>query len=433
MNTEYMIKMSETRDHVAVRIDNILLDLPSTPSKPSIFRVNDDLRRTNENLYDPKVLAIGPLHHGKDQVCKMEQQKFRYLKLLLQRKNEFSVDKYVMAIRSFEEKARKCYAEHINFDQDEFVEMLILDGFFIIELLRKHGIEEFRDKDDTIFQYEQILSRLRHDLFLVENQIPLFILDQLFSMTKTGNPDDNIDYLIHLFIDDISPWPDISEATLKLPIKNIDHLLGLVHKIWCSSFAKMVSFGPDKTEEHKVLAVNSTNELEEAGIKFEKDTKSNGLDIKFINGVMKIPGLHISDESETLFRNMIAYEHCFPDDHAKCITDYAFFMHCLINSSKDVEALRRVGIITNFLGDDGMVYHMFNRIGRYIPTSSDFCYQQVFEKVNRHCGQRRNRWMANLRRNYFNTPWAFVSFFAAVMLLIFTLTQTVFSVLSYKK
>ncbi|CAI9786600.1 unnamed protein product [Fraxinus pennsylvanica] len=403
--------MSETRDHVAVRIDNILLDLPCTPSKPSIFRVDDDLRRLNENLYDPKVLAIGPLHHGKEQVCKMEQHKFR----------------------SLEENARKCYAEHVNFDQDEFVEMLILDGFFIIELLRKHGIEEFRDKDDTIFQYKQILSRLRHDLFLVENQIPLFILDQLFSMTRTGNPDDNINYLIHLFIDDISPWTEVSEVTLKLPIKNVDHLLGLVYKIWCSSFAKMVSFRPVKTEEDKFRTVNSTNELQEAGIKFEKDSKSNGLDIKFSKGVMKIPGLHVSDESETLFRNLIAYEHCFPDDDPKYITDYAFFMHCLINSSKDVEALRRVGIITNFLGDDGMVYHMFNRIGRNIPMSSDFCYKQVFEEVNRHCGHRPNRWMANLRRNYFNTPWAFVSFFAAVMLLIFTFTQTVFSVLSYKK
>lgn len=36
-----MIKMSEARDHVAIGIDNILLDLPSIPTKPSIFRVND--------------------------------------------------------------------------------------------------------------------------------------------------------------------------------------------------------------------------------------------------------------------------------------------------------------------------------------------------------------------------------------------------------
>ncbi|KAL2538440.1 Plant protein of unknown function [Forsythia ovata] len=425
--------MPETRDHVAVRIDNILVDLPCTPTKPSIFRAADDLRSMNEKLYDPKVVAIGPFHHGKDQLCKMEQHKFRYLKLLLKRKNEFSVDTYVMAIRSLEEKARKCYAEPINFDEDELVEMLLVDGFFIIELLRKHGIDEFRDKDDTIFQYKHLLSQLRHDLFLVENQIPSFILVQLFSMTRTGNPDDDINYLINLFIDDISPWPKVSKVTLKLSIKNVDHLLDLLYKIWCASFAKVVSFRPIKTEEDKLLSINSTSELQEAGIKFKNDSESNCLDIKFIKGVMKIPGLHVSDESETLFRNLIAYEQSFSDDHPKYVTDYAFFMHCLINSSKDVEALRRAGIITNLLGDDEMVYHMFNRIGRNIPTSTDFCYAELFDKVNRHSGHSWNRWMANLRHNYFNTPWALVSFFAAVMLLLFTLTQTLFSILSYTK
>lgn len=112
--------------------------------------------------------------------------------------------------------------------------------------------------------------------------------------------------------------------------------------------------------------MNSPNELQVSGIKFEKAFKSNCLDIKFIKRATKIIGLHVSDEFETLFKNVISYEHCFPDDHPKYITGYAFFMHFLINSSNNVEALCRVGIITNFLGSDGMVYHIFNRIGKNI-------------------------------------------------------------------
>lgn len=403
------------------------------PSKPTIFRVNDDLRSVNQKLYDPKVVAIGPLHHEKDYLQKMEQHKLRYLKLMLNRRKESSVDKYVIAMRSLEERARRCYAEPIHFSQDDFVQMLLLDSCFTIELIRKYWLDEWRESNDPIFKYEQVLSQLRHDLMLVENQVPFFVLDRLFSMTRSGNPDDNIRHLIQLFIDDISPWPGTSEMAGRVSTTNVDHLLCLVHKIWCSSFDKMVADRPVKTEEEKMLAINPTTELQEAGIKFEKDTENNFLDIKFTAGVMKIPGLDVSDDTEAVLRNIIAFEHYLSDDQPKYVSDYAFFLHCLINSSKDVERLRRYGILTNFLGDDAIVSNMFNRLGKNIIRSSSFSYADVLEDVNRHCGRRRNRWMANLRHNHFNSPWAFISVFAAAMLLLFTLTQTVFSVLSYTK
>ncbi|KAL8481916.1 hypothetical protein ACS0TY_027617 [Phlomoides rotata] len=425
--------MSETRDHVSICIDNILLSLPTSPSKPTIFRVVDDIRSINQKLYEPKVVSIGPFHHGKNHLQKMQQHKLRYLKMLLERRKESSVDKYVIAMRSLEEKARKCYAEPVELSPDEFVEMLILDGCFIIELIRRYGLDELREGDDEIFQYEQFLSQARHDLMLVENQVPFFVLDQLFSMTKTGNPDDNFLYLIQLFIDDISPWPEATEVLPESSTKSVDHLLGLIYRIWCSSFAKNTENRPIKTVEEQLVPINSTIELKEAGIKFKKHEQSNGLNIKFIKGTLKIPKFSVSDQTESIFRNLIAYEHPFIDNHPKNVTDYAFFLHCLVNSSKDVQILRSRGIFANLLGDDQMVYTMLNRLGRNIIMNSEFCYSDVNEKVNEHCHSRRNKWLANLRHNYFNTPWAVISFFAALMLLIFTFTQTVFSVLSYVK
>lgn len=238
--------------------------------------------------------------------------------------------------------------------------------------------------------------------------------------------------IIQLFVDDISPWPGTSEMAGKVSTTNADHLLCLVHNIW-SSFEKMVADRLVKTEEEKMLAINPTTELQEAGIKFEKDTENNFLDIKFTAGVMKIPGLDVSDDTEAVLRNIIAFEHYLSDDQPKYVSDYAFFLRCLINSSKDVERLRRYGILTNFLGDDAIVSNMFNRLGQNIIRSSSFSYAVVLEDVNRHCGRRRNVWMENLRQNHFNSPWAFISVFAAAMLLFFTLIQTVFSVLSYTK
>ncbi|KAG8378193.1 hypothetical protein BUALT_Bualt08G0112400 [Buddleja alternifolia] len=427
--------MYETKDHVSIRITEKLQELPDSSYKPSIFRVSDDLRRVDEKLYEPKVVAVGHFHHSEDRIQKMEQHKFRYLKHLLKRRGESSVDEDVMAIRSLEEKARGCYAEPIYLNRDNFVHMLLLDGIFIIELIRKYLFYEFREKDDMIFQHEQVYSQLRHDLMLVENQVPFFVLEKLFNMTKSESGDDNILYLIQgAFADYISPWPDASKIT-EVSMENIDHLLGLVYRIWCSSFAKMTSNRPFEA------AIDCTTKLQEAGIEFFLNyTACNFLDIEFNQGVMKIPRFDVSDATESVFSNLIAYEH-FSTNHTKYATDYAFFLHCLINSSSDVEILRQRGIVTNLLGDDEMVYRMFNRLGRNLLISSDFHYNDVFYKVNVHCRRPWNIWKAHLRHNYFNdlrqnyfeSPWKYVSFSAALMLLLFTLTQTVFSVLSYTK
>ncbi|CAK9187012.1 unnamed protein product [Ilex paraguariensis] len=129
--------------------------------------------------------------------------------------------------------------------------------------------------------------------------------------------------------------------------------------------------------------IKCTTKLLQAGIKFEKATKySSFLDIKFENGILKIPHLVIFDETELLFRNLIAYEQYNRGIEPFYLTDYATFIDCLINSPKDAEKLRHYGIIDNWLGDDEVVSTMFNKLGNYIIVdSATFCYSKVFKKV----------------------------------------------------
>ncbi|XVF29174.1 hypothetical protein REPUB_Repub15cG0097300 [Reevesia pubescens] len=86
----------------------------------------------------------------------------------------------------------------------------------------------------------------------------------------------------------------------------------------------------------------------------------------------------------------------------------------------------------NMLGDDKAVATMINSLGVFISYSPNFYYTEVFNKVNKHCSKRCNKWMANLKHNYFNSPWVLLSVLAAALLL-FTMLQTIFSVLSYAK
>jgi hypothetical protein len=407
-------------DPVSIRIDEKLAGLAPNAPECCIFKVQIQLRNVNEKAYEPELLPIGPYHHGKDDLRLMKKHKLRYLQLLLQRRNETSVERYLKAIRELEGRARGYYAEPISPTTDDFVEMMLLDGCFIIELFRKLAMKDLRDESDPIFQFGWMFCSLTRDLLLFENQIPFFVLTKLFEMTEVPNQQDNIIDLAMLFFG----IPLLSNESLQ----NIKHLLALVHKSATPPYVE-IGTGGNVVQEEEWNYIPSATKLQDAGVKFKKLEISGGFYIKFNNGVMDIPLLKVEDRSESIFRNLIAYEQ-YSQNHIKYVTDYVTFMNCLINSPKDVEVLRRRGIIRNGLADDEAVSTMFNKLGDCVVISN-FCYTEIFNNLNKHCKRRQNVWMAKLRHNYFNSPWALISFIAAASLLLLALTQTLFSILSY--
>ncbi|KAL7219963.1 hypothetical protein ACSBR2_012929 [Camellia fascicularis] len=419
----------EGADNVSISIAKKLANFYHPSSECCIFRMYDNLRRQNENAYEPSIVAIGPYHRGKAKLQQMEEHKLWYLQQLLNREKNKSVNDYIMAIKELEERARNCYAETIRLESDEFVEMMLLDGVFIIELFCKSSVLELRAENDHIFQSLDIRNALRRDLILLENQLPFFILVRLFNMTKT-DLDLEIIQIALTFLEFNAPDEKL-EAPRGIPINNIEHLLHLVHSCWCFKFAEMNRNATEKQLEF----INSATELQESGIQFKKAEETNLFDIKFISGILEIPLLTIEPElGESFFTNLVAFELCPSYDEPLYVCDYAVFMKCLINSSEDVRLLRHSGIIESWVGDDAELHSMWHKLFNITTTNTTyFSYSQVFNDVNNHCKQRRNRWMANLKRNYFNSPWAWISFLAATILLLLTVAQTIFSILSFGK
>ncbi|XP_059446782.1 UPF0481 protein At3g47200-like [Corylus avellana] len=419
-------------DLVSIRIDEKLAGLTPTDPECCIFRVCTQLRNINEKAYEPELLAIGPYHRGKDELKQMEDHKLRYLKLLLQRRNESSVKRYIKAMRELEGRGRRFYAETINLTTDEFVEMLLLDACFIIELFRKfEKMDQIHDECDPIFRLNWMLPSLWRDVLLFENQLPFFVLTKLYEMTAVPNQHDNLIDLAMSFLEDslLPCGRRICESSHE-SLQNIGHLLALLHIYFTQPYVE-IGTGRNVVGAKKWNSIPSATELQEAGVKFKKLETGGFLDIKFNNGVMEIPLLKVVDETESMFRNLVAYEQYSTNNNPKYFTEYMKFMDYLINSPKDVELLRRRGIIENLLGDDEAVSTMFNKFGDGVVAVPDLCYAQIFKDVNKHCCRRRNVWMAKLRHNYFNSPWALISVLAAVFLLLLALTQTIFSVLSY--
>ncbi|KAL0457127.1 UNVERIFIED_CONTAM: hypothetical protein Slati_1051900 [Sesamum latifolium] len=137
------------------------------------------------------------------------------------------------------------------------------DVFFLIELFRYSGFKHLRNyADDPILRNERILSQLRHDILVLENQHPVFILNQLFNMTKTDeNPGDDVMITLALRFFDIGMLMNLSVSRVltRTPIKIIDHLCGLVHDVWCLPFAETIS--QKSNERDKWENINSITGL----------------------------------------------------------------------------------------------------------------------------------------------------------------------------
>ncbi|KAM7465779.1 hypothetical protein LguiB_013341 [Lonicera macranthoides] len=423
------MQKNEQAEDICISISEKLAHLSPLPSQFSIFRVHDELRKVNEKAYEPHIIAIGPYHRGKANLMMMEEHKLRYLKFYLEGKHH-NVQRYIVAMQELEEETRRCYAEPVSLDSNEFVEMMLLDGCFIVELLRKFERIYLREKNDPIFRMDWICNSLQRDLLLFENQLPFFILCKLFDMIEVPNQHHRLSYLVLRYFGDILPGHGYREKVDGGLQYKINHLLGLVHINWLPSFSVLKPYGDVANKKEDWQFIPCAMELREVGIKFEKMEEGNFFNIKFKNGVMRISPLTIEDRTESFFRNLIAYEQYSDDNQFKLVTDYVKVMDCLINSPKDVELLCRHGIIDNWLGDAEAVSTIFNKITDSVTVlpNNYFHYAGVFDKVNTHCSKRWNRWMAKLRRNYLNSPWAIISIFAAFVLLVLTFIQTVVTI-----
>ncbi|KAH7520232.1 putative UPF0481 protein At3g02645 [Ziziphus jujuba] len=104
-------------------------------AKLSIYRIPHYLREGDDKAYVPQIVSLGPYHHGKRRLRQMDRHKWRSLHRILKRTNT-DIELYLESVKELEEKARACYEGPIPLSSNEFVEMMVLDGCFVLELFR---------------------------------------------------------------------------------------------------------------------------------------------------------------------------------------------------------------------------------------------------------------------------------------------------------
>ncbi|KAF8395369.1 hypothetical protein HHK36_019315 [Tetracentron sinense] len=410
-------------------------------TKSSIFRVPQSIAGISNKAYQPELVSIGPYYRNRDNLIPFEEHKWRLTFSLFSRSPRLKVADYVKLMKDVEEKARECYSEVItDMSSLDFVEMMLLDGCFIVELLL---LCSQSDSKDPIFQMPWLMPILMRDLLKLENQLPFFVLEQLYNISTDHGPNyatnqqhDSLPSLFFGFLDLSIFGLGIIRAPQRFEnIVHIDHLLDLFHKSFTPS-------NPQQGEEYlpSEQAIQCVTLLRSSGIDFKVHRLTESFfDItfkrrsvlqmmKFERSVLKIPPMAINDSTKTLFVNCVALEQCRPY-RSMFFTTYVAFMSCLINSPRDVAFLCAHGIISNLSENDQYVADLFNKLGgTNIGHNMRDCYlsEQFREVEAYYC----SNWGIMIR-TYFRNRWTFISVLSASVLLILTAIQSIMAVMSY--
>uniref|UniRef100_A0ACD5Y964 Uncharacterized protein n=1 Tax=Avena sativa TaxID=4498 RepID=A0ACD5Y964_AVESA len=407
----------------------------------------------------------------------MMEHKWRAVVVLVSRSGK-PLEDFIAAASAVAEKLEEAYGHDLSDEwkgesnRERFVEMMVMDGCFMLELL---AIQDDCDKPfhsdydmhDPIFSRRSMWPVIRSDMLALENQLPLLLLQKLMSVQESKTTPEGIaevDKIINhrvlkflrapLHQDAASSSCEKRKELLERVMDNMKlghHPLELYHRSLIYSVPqtyRAYKVGGRLSEYQKDI-MPSAVEMHGAGIKFRTSTTNSLIDVHFKatklrwNRVLTMPQVTVDDSTEYLFLNLMAFErlHCRVNTH---VTAYVIFMDNLIESPIDVAMLCSKGVLKNMLGSNQQLAHLFN--GTLAKGALMEKYSEVDEskeaqsytstvqaRVKNHCKIVGYKWRAILARRYFGNPWTLISLVAAVILLVATLVQTFYTVVPYYK
>ncbi|XP_059439777.1 UPF0481 protein At3g47200-like [Corylus avellana] len=422
--------------------ESVMIDIPCEESEVwsecCIYKVPKKLRKVNEEAYTPKLVSIGPFHHDLVELWGVKIQRHVYLKKFCLRTGKSEKD-LVSIIESKKEEIYRSYSETFELisNSKEFVAKILLDAIFIIELFLRNFEREKYEKLDYILSNAWIESHIKQDLILLENQLPFRFLQKLYKSAFDG--------------EEATPFLKLAcefffSGKHQIPMdKEVKHFTDLHRIFYSPSYPK-----PDpKPAKH--LRYTATK-LYETGLEFEAlvdidSSQKSLLDIEFakdkllerhpflnlswlfsclpclksrqcsksVRCILKVPQLVIDDQTEALFRNLMALEQChYPSNTYIC--NYVLFLDYLITTKEDVCLLVEKKVIVNRRGSSKAVTTLINTLGHEI-VERESCYYNLYQRLNEHCDDSWNCLVASLTSVYFKDFWRGTATIAGIFVL----------------
>ncbi|KAJ3684521.1 hypothetical protein LUZ61_013685 [Rhynchospora tenuis] len=475
------------RQELKIDCPTVVLDNGKSRQFWYLYKIPRSMGSIYPEAFKPNVVSIGPYHRGSPFLKGMEIEKRQFLELNLWSKGNNAWALYVEDMAKMEGDARDYYPElGTSTDSQEFVSMMLLDGYYILGLLYPWSFVKVHSNEarNTVDVW--------HDLLLLENQIPFSVVERIYEQWAQDFGDheqtkikrlrdqatsliesvlcylsipfaidpcqrpEKIEHLLHLFHTYFKPTKLCSctsaidnhastNITLNLLSQYSFHRLAslfnqfvLIISFWvCNLYNRRqqqseCSESTCQNSMHWHLHLHRAVQYDEVGIKFRaKETTGHNqhslLDIIFSNNVLEIPCLCVDESTAWLFGNLIAFEQTNRPIE-KDVTAYVMFMSQLMDTPEDVALLSREGIVRHQLNNRD-VSTLFANLAREVMFDFECEYhlRQVRTALEERFRRPKKMWRV-FKLRHFSSPLAWL---AALVAFVCSVIQALFSILAY--
>ncbi|KAH9291012.1 hypothetical protein KI387_044141 [Taxus chinensis] len=342
---------------------------------PYIFTLPEPLRAEMPEDYLPQVVSLGHSHHLKLELYESERYKSTLTIQVEKRAKLGPFEGLVKEILHMAGEIRNSFIDHIEYGDEELGWMMARDAVIILEFIGNGCYGNLESpilqqanpycwNMEAVFNPERkspLFFPLQADIFKLENQIPIFILEKALA------------------------WQTGSES----------HALERLKMTISSACTKFSPFIHVRDSFHSTTLVQYNNSLDGRHI------------LEYLYNF--VVDDHISIPVEN---NHNGIEPRF--------TTFQFLhlMNRLIDTPNDVAVLKKYGIIYSSLGSDKEVSNLWNGISTSIWRSANDPINQTIKDVNDYYRSRYGVLLGEFIQEHFSKPWQAASVVEACILLI---------------
>ncbi|XP_072969261.1 putative UPF0481 protein At3g02645 [Typha angustifolia] len=206
----------------------------------TIFDVPKPLLHNKPDAYIPQLIALGPYHHCREELRDMERYKVSAAKRIQNQLSNIKFQQLVDIFINLEHQIRAHYHRYLNFNGQTLSWMMAIDASFLLEYLQIYATTDDKNLRRIASRMSHLVDSARRtssqnmllrDVVMLENQIPLFLLQKLLEVIHSQNQtkaEEMLSTMLIGFLKEVSPFNRTSSPQ-SINATQYSHLLQLLY------------------------------------------------------------------------------------------------------------------------------------------------------------------------------------------------------------